>query len=148
MSGAITSAFQSLSAEQQMALLHTKHRKSQVVDDVKTKEEIELENERRRKKEEEKRIREEEKKKREEEKRAREEERRKREDERRRREEEKKRKEQASHQDAVKVVIANMNTLYSSLSYGSHLYSPRHLKTNCTPTPHLVCFNYQLIQLF
>ncbi|CDH52569.1 hypothetical protein RO3G_06701 [Lichtheimia corymbifera JMRC:FSU:9682] len=101
MSDVITAAFQTLSAEQQLALLHTKHRKSQVVDDIKTKEEIELENERRRKKEEEKRIREEEKRKREEEKRAREEERKKREDERRRREEEKKRKEQATPEDKL-----------------------------------------------
>ena len=109
MSEIITGAFQSLSAEQQLGLLHTKHRKSHAVDDIKTKEEIELENERRRKKEEEKRIREEEKKKREEEKKkreeekkAREEERRKREDERRRRDEEKKRKEQASSQGSAK----------------------------------------------
>lgn len=146
MSEVITGAFQSLSAEQQLALLHTKHRKSQVVDDIKTKEEIELENERRRKKEEEKRIREEEKKKREEEKRAREEERKKREDERRRREEEKKRKEQASNQSAIRESDVNM-CMYSSLNYGSHLYLPKHLKTNCTPMLLLVCYRYELIRV-
>ncbi|KAI7876009.1 hypothetical protein K492DRAFT_167584 [Lichtheimia hyalospora FSU 10163] len=128
MSEIITGAFQSLSTDQQLGLLHTKHRKSHAVDDIKTKEEIELENERRRKKEEEKRVREEEKKKREEEKkkreeekRAREEERRKREDERRRREEEKKRKEQSQLRLTSLFTKAPEDKLHSNATLGTEL---------------------------
>ncbi|KAL1928921.1 hypothetical protein VTP01DRAFT_1980 [Rhizomucor pusillus] len=96
MSETVTRAVESLPADQRLVILQNKHhRKAHTNEDPKSPEEIELEKERKRKKEEEKRIKEEEKRKREEERRQREEERRKREEEKRRRDEEKKKKEQS-----------------------------------------------------